>query len=150
MGIKELCRGELGWVHEHETLGEASIKMRNLHAGALVVVAQSGARLIPIGLLSDRDIVVRGVARHPGTCASLPVREVMVRDIVVANEDDALDDVLTSMRGQGLRHMPVVDLSGSLVAVFHLDDLIEVMSKEMADLSKLLMRERRLERRALS
>jgi CBS domain-containing protein len=148
MSIRDFCRSELGYLFEHETVADASIKMRNLHLGALVVVEQHGARLVPVGMLTDRDIVVRGVARHPGTCGSLSVREVMSREVLVTDEEAALESVLATMRSRGIRRMPIVDLSGSLVAMFEFDDFIGLVSRELADVAKLVIRERRVERRA--
>jgi CBS domain-containing protein len=148
MNIRSFCKSDIGYIFEHETLADAAIKLRNLHLGALVVVEQRGADLLPIGIVTDRDIVVRGVARHPGTSGSIPIRDIMGREIAVAHEDDALDEVLSAMQAKGIRRMPIVDLRGSLVAVFEFDDFIDLVSKELSGLAKLVARERRTERRA--
>jgi CBS domain-containing protein len=148
MTIRSFCKSDIGYVFEHDTLADAAIKLRNLHLGALVVVEQRGVDLVPIGIITDRDIVVRGVARHPGTCGSLPVRDIMGREVTVAHEDDPLEDVLSTMQAKGIRRMPIVDMRGSLVSVFEFDDFIDLVSKELSGLAKLVARERRTERRS--
>ena len=60
-----------------------------------------------IGIITDRDIAVRGVAKGLGP--DTPVRELMTDDIVCARDDDEVEDVARQMSDEQVRRLPVLD-----------------------------------------
>ncbi|MFN4117309.1 CBS domain-containing protein [Acidovorax sp.] len=94
----------------------AAQAMRELDVGSLPVC--DGVRLV--GMVTDRDIVVRGVAEER---ANAPLREVMSEGLLYCREDDPVDSALESMRSQQVRRLPVVDKDKRLVGILSLGDV---------------------------
>ncbi|KRD46667.1 histidine kinase [Acidovorax sp. Root275] len=99
-----------------ETVTAAAQAMRELDVGALPVC--NGARLV--GMVTDRDIVVRGVAQE---LVHAPLSEVMSEGLLYCKEDDTVAAALETMRSQQVRRLPVVDKAQQLVGVVSLGDL---------------------------
>jgi CBS domain-containing protein len=131
--------------HPDETVAEAAKRMRDRHVGDLLV-ADTQER--PMGILTDRDIVVSAVAQSPDKLESLLVSDVMSRDLVTARADETLDDALNAMRTRGVRRLPVVSADGRLEGIVAFDDILEAMSEELGELVGLVAREQRREREA--
>lgn len=146
MEIIRLCRRNVVTIRPFEELAAAARLMRQEHVGYLVVVepAFSDGDLRPVGVLTDRDIVVKVLARDENPRA-LRVGDVMTRDPVVARSTDALVDVLPTMRRIGVRRIPVVDDRGQLAGVMSLDDAIDVLAGELSDVAGSIRTEQRTE-----
>jgi CBS domain-containing protein len=120
--------------------------MRDEHVGDLVVIEEDNqGKLVPIGILTDRDIVVGVLARDLDHLRTLDVGDVVTRDIVTAKESEDLSDVLDRMGENGIRRMPVVDATGELVGIFTLDDWLGGLSRDLHNVRRLVQRERREE-----
>ena len=112
-------------------LVEAARLMREHHVGSLVVVGERlRSEKLPIGMITDRDIVVAAVAKEvdPHT---LTVGDVMSPDALVARERDGIPDVLRMMREKGVRRVPVVSDKGVLIGILSIDDVLELVAEEM-------------------
>lgn len=128
-------------------LAVAARLMRDEHIGYLVVVEperSTGPGGAPIGVITDRDIVVAVVAREADPCA-LRVGDVMARDPVVARNDASLESVSRLMRDHGIRRLPVVDAYGRACGVVSMDDILEVLAQELSDVATLIRNEQRIE-----
>jgi CBS domain-containing protein len=91
--------------------------MLSADAGAIPVT--EGDRVI--GIITDRDIAVRGVAEGHGP--DTPVRDLMTNDIVAARLDDDTDDVAARMSEAQVRRLPVIDDQQKLCGIVSLGDL---------------------------
>jgi CBS domain-containing protein len=109
---------------------EAARLMRRLHVGTLVVVDQEGRR--PVGMITDRDIVVEAVASGMDN-ATLTIGEIMGPSLTSVHDDEDAQDTLDLMRERGVRRIPVVNASGSLVGIVSIDDLLEALVRELSD-----------------
>ena len=145
MTVGDICTSPAVTAHPDETIVEAARRMRDRHVGDLLV-ADTQAR--PIGILTDRDIVVSAVAQSPDKIESLLVGDVMSRDLVTARTDETLEAALRRMRTRGVRRLPVLSPDGRLDGLVAFDDILEVMSGELADLVSLVAREQKREREA--
>jgi CBS domain-containing protein len=145
MSVGEICNREVVICRQDEPVSEAVALMRDCHVGCVVVVSESGAKFKPVGILTDRDIVVRLL---PSTTdlAVLKVSEVMSRELVTARCNDAVLDSLELMRDKGIRRLPVVDQEGHLEGILTVDDLIELLAEQLIDLVRLCSREQLHER----
>lgn len=103
-------------VAPNDTVTQAAQAMRELDVGALPVC--DGVRLV--GMVTDRDLVVRGVAQER---VQAPLSEVMSEGMLYCREDDAVSAALESMRSQQVRRLPVVDKDQRLVGMVSLGDL---------------------------
>lgn len=99
-----------------DTVTAAAQAMRELDVGSLPVC--DGVRLV--GMVTDRDIVVRGVAEER---ANAPLGEVMSEGLLYCRDDDPVDSALDSMRSQQVRRLPVVDKDKRLVGMLSLGDV---------------------------
>jgi CBS domain-containing protein len=121
--------------------------MRDKHIGYLVVTEfDIGAqRERPVGVLTDRDIVVAVVARETDP-RSLRVEDVMTRNPVLIAEDATVGKALHEMRRIGVRRVPVVDDRGYLAGVLSLDDIIEDLASGLGDVAGSIRHEIAVER----
>lgn len=145
MRLKELCSPGLITVEPLASLRDAALLMRNTHVGALVVL-QGNA---PVGILTDRDIVVAVIAVPEARAEAIRVCDAMSTRLAVASEDDGIFEAVAIMRERAVRRLPVLARDGSLLGIVTLDDLLRVISTELAELAEALRwsRKRELEQR---
>lgn len=138
MDVREACSKKVVTIRKDNTLIEAARSMREHHVGDLVVVESRGEEQIPIGILTDRDIVVAVIAKDMDHFHKLAVGDVMSFDLVTAHEDDNLGDILERMGTCGVRRVPVVTQSGTVVGILTFDDIVCLLGKQMKDLATLV------------
>lgn len=111
-------------------LNEAARLMKDRDVGMLPVVDGDGsARLV--GLITDRDITVRHVAKgHKG--AACKVREAMSGDVTTCRADADVDDVMRTMGAEQVRRIPVVDERQMLVGVIAQADIVRRVDDAVA------------------
>ncbi len=119
--------------------------MRDEHVGDLVVVDEDGGRRVPIGILTDRDIVVGLLARDADQLWRLDVGDILTHELTAVKEADDVEDVLDRMRRLGVRRMPVVDAGNELWGIFTLDDMLGLLSEDLASVVSLVAKGRRRE-----
>ena len=117
MKISELMTPNVETVSPDQTAREAAGFMLRAEAGSIPVC--EGDKVI--GMITDRDIAVRGVAegRGPDTL----VRDLMSDGIICAHEDDNVDEVARRMSDEQVRRLPVLDSNDRLVGIVSLGDL---------------------------
>ncbi len=144
MAIGEICNREVVVIEADASVAEAASLMRQFHVGDIVVVRDNDGRNEPIGIVTDRDLVLEVMAEEldPG---SLSVSEIMGGELVKVKEDTGVFEAIRFMREKGVRRMPVVDGNGALAGIVSLDDLLEVLSEELAELSRLTRTEQKRE-----
>lgn len=150
MTVGELCNRQVVIAHEGDAITDAARRIRDFHVGALIVVSDQNVDRVPVGMLTDRDLVVRVLAVNGHDLDALVIGNVMSKDIVVAQEDDNVFDVVKKMRSFGIRRVPVVNERGGLEGILAFDDLVDLFAEQMMDLSHLLAREQKHERDVLS
>ncbi len=140
MSVGEICNRDVIIIDKNGTVDEAARLMRKHHVGSLVVTEQRAGVPVPVGLLTDRDIVIEVIAEDvaPGTVL---VGDIMSRDLLTALEQDGIWETMQRMRIKGVRRVPVVNRHGGLEGLVSLDDLLELISEELAQLAKLVSRE---------
>lgn len=144
MAVGELCNREVVITEKTASVVDAAQLMRTHHVGDLVVVEDRGGRKHPVGIVTDRDIVVEVVAAGVNP-DSLKVGDIMGPDVATVRESEGLFEALRYMRDKGVRRMPVVDREGGLVGILTLDDLLSLLAEEMTELAKLVSHERQRE-----
>jgi CBS domain-containing protein len=118
------------------TVQQAALLMRNHHVGDLVVVEQPNGEQVPVGILTDRDIVVSVIALGLDP-ASLLVGDIMSEELLTAGEDDDVYDIIERMRFKGIRRLPVVNSLGGLSGIVSVDDLLEFLAGEVGELVRI-------------
>jgi len=137
MRVGEYCNREVVFVEQESSLVEAAQLMRKYHVGDLVVVDEHHGRRHPIGILTDRDIVIKLVAEGLAL-DSVTVGDVMSFELQVAREQDDLYETLQRMRVRGIRRMPVIDAEGVLIGLLTFDDLLELISEQLSQVVELV------------
>jgi CBS domain-containing protein len=135
MRIKEICSRVVVVAEPGTDLRKAARLMRDHHVGALVVVDGSDGHRRPIGIVTDRDIVVEVVAATEVSPEKLTVGDVMSSDLVVASEDVGVFEAVDLMQDRGTRRLPVVDGDGHLVGIITLDDVLRMVAGELTALA---------------
>jgi CBS domain-containing protein len=146
MTVGEFCNRQVVFARRQESIAEAARRMRDLHVGTLVVIDdQEGCRL-PVGVLTDRELVMRVLAQDGPVGEARVVGDVMSSKLLTAVESDDLVGALKRKRSFGVRRLPVVNERGGLEGILAFDDLVEFVAEELSDLSSLLAREQKGER----
>jgi CBS domain-containing protein len=145
--VSKLCKSNLVTVRPSDELTTAAQLMREKHVGYVIVVEpilQEGT-IKPVGVITDRDIVVSVVARgvDPRT---LRVGEVMTQKPVVVSEGDTVQNAIQEMRRMGIRRIPVVGDRGELVGVLSLDEIIDHLAVQLEDVAGSMRSEQIVER----
>ena len=127
MKVSEVMTRDVQTVSPDQPVREAASFMLSADAGSIPVT--DGERLI--GMITDRDIAVRGIAKGYGP--DTPVRELMTDDLVIAREDDDTDDIAARMSSAQVRRLPVVDGQQRLCGIVSLGDLTQKCSDSSAE-----------------
>jgi CBS domain-containing protein len=145
MPISELCNRETIIVRSDETALEAARLMRKHHVGDVLVVeyGNDGAR-VPVGIVTDRDLVVEILATGLDP-ATITTGDIMAPGLVSVKENTGVFETIEYMRANGVRRLPVVDENNALVGILTLDDLLELLSEELYALAKLVKQEQKKE-----
>ena len=146
MNVAQLCSRDVVSLRKTDGVITAARLMRERHVGYIVVVEPdfAGSTVRPIGVLTDRDIVVGVIAKEidPRT---LCVEDVMSSNPVVLNQHDSIAAAVAEMRRMGVRRMPVVGELGQLIGVLSLDDVLDTLAVELHNLAGAVRNERRIE-----
>ena len=141
MSVGEICNREVVTAQKDTSITEAAKLMRQRHVGCLIIVEGEAPQAKPLGVVTDRDLVVEVLAKD------VPLDELAMGDIIgpellIAREGDGIWETILRMRAMGVRRLPVVDDTDHyLTGVLSMDDLLEFLSSELSDLSKLIRRE---------
>lgn len=146
MKVGDICGRNTVTAQEFDELTTAAQLMRERHVGYLVVVEPNVAdrTVSPVGVLTDRDIVV-GIIAQGTDPRTLRVGDIMTREPVVTGEDSSVTAALQRMRQIGVRRLPVVGSMGQLVGVLSLDDVLDAFAEELMDVAKSIRHERQME-----
>jgi CBS domain-containing protein len=127
MKVSEVMTRDIQTVRPDQSAREAAGFMLQADAGAIPVT--DGDRLM--GMITDRDIAVRGVAHGHGP--DTPVRELMTNDVIAARMDDDTDDVAVRMSEAQVRRLPVIDEQDKLCGIVSLADLTQKADDSAAE-----------------
>jgi len=144
MTIGEFCNREVIISNREDSVLEAAKLMRKYHVGDIIVVEQRGDERVPVGILTDRDIVVELVAREVDA-TDVTVGEAMSNDLLTVNENEQLTELVQQMQGKAVRRVPVVDANGALVGIVTADDLIDLIAEQLTSLVGMVQREQHRE-----
>lgn len=145
MPIGEVCNREVVTCAPATSALEAAKSMRAKHVGALVVVEEKEGKPFPIGVVTDRDLVVTVMAMGLDP-RDFTVADIMRAEVITATESTGLLEAIELMRAKGIRRLPVVNDEGVLSGIVAVDDIIGLLAEELQDLSKVIAHEQAHER----
>jgi CBS domain-containing protein len=145
MRIADICTADVACISPRATVREAADAMQRCHVGALVVIVDPQRR--PIGVVTDRDIVLKVVAKGIDAQAC-SVANVMSTGVVTCKETHDLFDAIERMKLTGIRRLPVTREDGQLVGVVAADDILRAITSQLHGLSDAMLQEQMREMRA--
>jgi CBS domain-containing protein len=140
MSVGTICNREVVVTEKESSVSEAAKLMREYHVGNVIVIENRNGLNYPVGVVTDRDIVVKLIAKDIDIDA-VDVGIIMAEDLVVARENDDLIDTVKKMCSKGIRRLPVVDAGGALIGILAMDDLIDLLAEQLRDLAGLIRKE---------
>ena len=149
MKAGELCNREVITARRDTTIPDAARLMRDHHVGSLVVVETSEGYVKPVGIITDRDLVIEIVAENIDL-NTVTVGDIMSYALLKISDQESIFDTAQRMRARGVRRVPVVSETGALTGILALDDMLEMLSEELTLLAKLTSRESEQEQKKRS
>jgi CBS domain-containing protein len=136
MPISDFCQSEVVCCEPDTSLAEVAALMRKHHVGDVVVVDNLAARM-PLGILTDRDIVIETMALGIDATA-FTAGDLMSAPVVTVGAGQGLVETLHLMRKHGLRRMPVLGVDGAVGGILTIDDLVHMLALEMSLLADVI------------
>ena len=140
MSAGEYCNRDVVVIEKTEPVRAAIHLMRSNHVGDVVVVEMRENASIPLGILTDRDIVVEVLAEDVDLDA-VNVGDVMSDQLVTVNKETKLLDAVKLMRAKGVRRLIVINERGELLGILSVDDLLELVAEQLTDIVSLISNE---------
>lgn len=144
MSIGEICNRKVVVMQAEELVAEAARLMRDQHVGSVLIVDEQDGKRVPVGIVTDRDLVVEVIAPELDP-EVITEGDIMMTGFAVAKEETGVFEAIQYMRAKGVRRLPVVDIEEKLVGIVTLDDLLILLLEELDALAKLVVREQQNE-----
>ena len=146
MKAGELCTRNVVTAKRETSITDAARIMRDRHVGCLVVTEGDDNPLEPVGILTDRDIVIEVIAKNVDL-DKVTVGDIMTYTLIKVNTQDTILDTAQRMRARGIRRVPVIRDTGELTGILALDDILALLSEELSLLTKITSREAEQEKK---
>lgn len=146
MLLREVCTPDVVSCAPDNSVLHAARLMREHHVGDVVIVEDAEAGRSPIGVVTDRDIVLEVLGKELDP-ARVTLRQVMRTPVVIASLSEDVAQALERMKFHGVRRIPVVDETATLVGILCLDDLLKRLAADAASLAEVVSREQDREHR---
>ncbi len=144
MSILEVAKTQVLCVRPEASIRDAARLMREEHVGSVIVAEEPNGKRYPVGILTDRDIVVAVTALDldPKT---ITVGDVMASQLVCVQGDAGISETVELMRLKGVRRVPVTSGDGALLGIVTADDLLFLLAEEMSGLARMVAKEQKHE-----
>jgi CBS domain-containing protein len=144
MDLRKIGKRKVATVYRDTSVGDAARFMRESHLGDVVVIDRTEGKIIPIGILTDRDIVMSTTALRISPF-DFRVEDVMTKSLITARSNDSLTHIIALMKEYGIKRVPLVNENGELDAIVAIEDVIRLLSEELFALSQVYERQQSLE-----
>ena len=139
MSVGQYCNRHVITTDRATEIREIARMMRHHHVGTVVVVERRGDKDYPIGIITDRDLVVEVLAQNLSP-ETVTVSDVMSSHLVTAREDDNFWRMLDRMSAKGVRRLVTVDAKGALVGILTVEDVLTALAVGLSDVTRLVQR----------
>lgn len=131
MPISDHCGHQAVTAKPSLKVREAAELMKRENTGSLVIVERDR----PVGILTDRDIALGTLADRRDPERTL-VKEIMGRPAITISKDASVGQASRTMRYNALRRLPIVNEKGKLVGIVTSDDVLKLVTRELAQLGR--------------
>lgn len=128
MLFKELISRNLICVEPTTKLTEVAKRMADQNIGSVLVLSENDK---PRGIITDRDIVVRCIAKNLDV-NDTTVEQVLTENLQFCHEDSPISEVIKKMHDSGVRRLPVVDRNGKAVGIVSFGAVLAALTEELA------------------
>jgi signal-transduction protein with cAMP-binding, CBS, and nucleotidyltransferase domain len=139
MHVGQICSRSLVTCTGETLAAELAQKMRDQHVADVLVIEDHGGRLTPVGLVTDRDLVVDVIARRRDP-NQVRAADIMHADLETVLDSELVYDAIWHMRKRQILRLPVVDAHGALVGMLTADDVAEFLASELTEVARLRKR----------
>ena len=122
-------------VAPHQTVASVVKVLTQNRIGAAPVINEAGQL---IGIISERDII-RGISKYAGSVLTLPVEQLMTREVKTCSPEDQLVDLMEVMTLKRIRHLPVIQ-NGVLGGIVSIGDVVKQRLEEVQSEAEYLRR----------
>ena len=144
MNVADVMIRNVTYVTDDTSLADVARTMRADHVGSVVVIREEEPGNRPLGVLTDRDIVIQVIAE--GTpLETLTAGDAMSRELVTARDTASLFDAVAQMGQQGVRRLPVTDAGGMLIGVLSMDDVLAQIGALLDNLADVVRFQQQIE-----
>lgn len=140
MSVGQYCNRQTVTAERSTEISEIARMMRREHVGTVVVVERRDNVEYPVGIVTDRDLVIEVLAQSLAP-ETVTVGDIMSSDLVTARENDNFWHTLDRMSARGVRRLLVVDEKGALVGILTVDDVLTALAVGLSDMTRLVQRE---------
>ncbi|HYW77033.1 MAG TPA: CBS domain-containing protein [Gammaproteobacteria bacterium] len=138
MRVDEICSKNVIVVSRDESVSTVAQLMREYHVGAVVVTEQTHGRRQPVGIVTDRDLVVELLAKGLDMDA-VTAGDLTAPNLVTVPAESSVLEAIEIMSNRGVRRLPVVDGTGrELVGILAVDDVLAVLSRSVQRVASLI------------
>lgn len=138
MPISECCNLAVVSCEPDTAITDVAALMRKHHVGDVIVTENQDGRRVPIGIITDRDIVLETVAQQVDVNA-FTAGDLMNAPLATVQENDGVVETLRVMRSHKVRRLPVVTETGSLLGIVTADDLIHLLAIELSMMTDVIV-----------
>jgi predicted transcriptional regulator len=130
MFISSVCTGHVQTCTQDATILQVAQQMRHANVGDVVIVEDRNGEPVPIGVVTDRDLVIYILAKNlsPNTTS---VKSLPLRKLITAYEGEQLEVATQRMQWSGVRRIPLVDSGGALIGIICLDDIVQSLASTL-------------------
>ena len=136
MRIGEICTRSVVTCRRDASALELAKLMRDHHVGDVIVVDEHEGVVTPVGIVTDRDLVIKVLAKGVDP-DGLRAEDVGAVEIETAFESELVYDAIWHMRGKGIRRLPVVNAHNHLIGVLTTDDVTRFLAEELAEVARI-------------
>lgn len=145
MAINEFCKLDVVCCTAKTPVADIAGLMRLHHVGDVIVTGTNGNARIPLGIVTDRDIVIEAVA--PGVDLNmLTAEDIMNSPLETIREDASFLETLQAMARHKVRRLPVIRSDGTLFGIVTADDMISMLVTELSAISTVVADQPAIER----
>ncbi|MGD8325212.1 MAG: CBS domain-containing protein [Gammaproteobacteria bacterium] len=134
MTVEAVFNPNVATIDSQASVQEAAELMRHEHVGDLIVTELRNELTVPIGVITDRDIVIEIVARKAEP-SQIRVGDTVWRELLALREDAGIAYALRAMHRAGVRRAPVVKATGALSGVLAIDDVLEHLADLLGEVA---------------
>lgn len=131
MKVGELCRRKVATIDAGDSVAAAARRMRDSHVDQLIVVERREGGGRPVGVVTERDLVVSVLADEEADPTKLEIGSLVRDGFASVTVDEDLDETLHRMRSFEARRLPVIDRAGRVHGVVTLDDVLAAIRREI-------------------